>query len=1354
MHTIISVVFSHQRHRRKGRKALLHFFSLATALLLTFVTIPLLAQQDYILGDGEDINGESEYPAIYGNAYEGARHQVLVHASELTELGASSGYITSLGFNVDESNDCDPLADFTVRMKLTNTVGVSNVFEAGDWTTVYSNSSQDIFSNWNTYQLSSGFFWDGTSNILVDVCFHNTGTSNNASMLYTETDFNSVVYYRANSSDVCNSSNVTDVSRRRPDMQFTLEQSMVYEFSDGQQVTFPVDRGVEDAELVRINIRVDGSYNPITISNFLFSTQGSTSSSDIDHARVYYTGKSDEFDIENQFGETVDNPTGAFTVSGLYELQPGNNYFWLAYDIADDAGLGNQVDAVLQSFVIDDVVHSLTNSNMDGARTIWPYCMSEAESDDDSFISEVSIAGIVNQSPSSEKDNGAIYTNYTNLPAVTIIRERDFPIAITKDSKGENKDAWANVFIDWNRDGEFDTKGELAFSGLIPGDETTTVPQTIDGTITVPASADLGLTGMRVVLWEGKDNEAEPCDSYDAGETEDYIVTIMRPATLVATEKLTFGTVGSERRFTLEVTNISPIEKATIERWNIAGKGASSYRVYLPGTTTEIPKTVTLSPNEVFRAEVVFGNSSFSHAGIQTATLEIEHNGVNKSPINISLSGEFASIEAFDGARDLLASGEKLDVGVAEVAENDGPTVSTQIFRVQSDGTAMKSPILITGYTLTGPNADVFKVSTLPAGVLNREAIISVALYGAGVTPGVKEATLTIFHSGANTPSITIQLLGRVGKPTLQVPSLVNVEPVALGSTYTHAYDNITLIPLTQKGNAPVEIYANPVLTGSGANAMEIISNSGRFYIKGQYNASGDVIPANDLDFRSTWASPSNGSPIVADDAQPWLIAVRMRTPSSVAITGMYSADIVFADGRGHGISNAMNEAAISLIGEIVNDVTSLAFSPLQLSYGMVPIGSVASKTLTLRNQNSIAGNVTLDITGSNYSFANGTKLMEVALSASNEPVSLQVYFTPSAAGAANGSIRLDGVIKGLITLSGTGQAANPGNLLILIDGQLVNGTVDFGNVGIGRLASKTITIVNNNAAPVTLSSIGRSGRNATQFTIGTAPETTIQGNGGSVSFAVNFVPTSLSTPDKSAIITVFNNTGVPKSFDVRGTAVTGDGDIVSVQLTPLAYNFGNQTGTHEFTLTNNSSTAITVNGALVLGSVNFTVLDDASSFPRTVAAGRTTTITVRFDASQGTNGLRSASLLVITPGITPYPTASLTGRVGSGSFGGNGGVQALAGGENNPSIIELSGNYPNPFSDKTTVQFRLLRETSLLIHVYNEAGDEVHALNLGILRAGEQSVQLQVQNLVSGTYYYVIDAGAQRVTGTMLLVH
>ena len=54
----------------------------------------------HIVGTGTIQNQPTEYPAPYGNWYWGARHQMLVLASELHAAGLSAGDLTSLGFVV------------------------------------------------------------------------------------------------------------------------------------------------------------------------------------------------------------------------------------------------------------------------------------------------------------------------------------------------------------------------------------------------------------------------------------------------------------------------------------------------------------------------------------------------------------------------------------------------------------------------------------------------------------------------------------------------------------------------------------------------------------------------------------------------------------------------------------------------------------------------------------------------------------------------------------------------------------------------------------------------------------------------------------------------------------------------------------------------------------------------------------------------------------------------------------------------------------------------------------------------------------------------------------------------------
>ncbi len=107
--------------------------------------------------------------------------------------------------------------------------------------------------------------------------------------------------------------------------------------------------GSSDNKIIRLNVVTDGLANPLNITNIKFSTAGSTNSSDISSAKVYYTTNT-TFSNVTQFGTTTNLPNGEFDVTATMPLALGNNYFWLVYNIPESALGGNVVDALCLSF--------------------------------------------------------------------------------------------------------------------------------------------------------------------------------------------------------------------------------------------------------------------------------------------------------------------------------------------------------------------------------------------------------------------------------------------------------------------------------------------------------------------------------------------------------------------------------------------------------------------------------------------------------------------------------------------------------------------------------------------------------------------------------------------------------------------------------------------------------------------------------------------------------------------------------------------------------------------------------------------------------------------------------------------
>jgi len=106
------------------------------------------------------------------------------------------------------------------------------------------------------------------------------------------------------------------------------------------------------------------------VTSLTFTTAGSNNAADIANAKVYYTS-STTFSSSAQFGTTVVNPNGSFTVTGTQSLTNGSTgYFWLTYDVACNATVTDSLDAGLTSYIFAGNTASPATPNPAGKRDI------------------------------------------------------------------------------------------------------------------------------------------------------------------------------------------------------------------------------------------------------------------------------------------------------------------------------------------------------------------------------------------------------------------------------------------------------------------------------------------------------------------------------------------------------------------------------------------------------------------------------------------------------------------------------------------------------------------------------------------------------------------------------------------------------------------------------------------------------------------------------------------------------------------------------------------------------------------------------------------------------------------------
>jgi len=104
-------------------------------------------------------------------------------------------------------------------------------------------------------------------------------------------------------------------------------------------------QGSQNQVVMQIPVKVTGQLSPMSVTNFLLSTTGTTSPTlALDTAKIYFTGTNSSFSTANRFGYAL-SPNGTFSVSGSQVLSNGFNYFWLTYNIKSTAPVASSVDA-------------------------------------------------------------------------------------------------------------------------------------------------------------------------------------------------------------------------------------------------------------------------------------------------------------------------------------------------------------------------------------------------------------------------------------------------------------------------------------------------------------------------------------------------------------------------------------------------------------------------------------------------------------------------------------------------------------------------------------------------------------------------------------------------------------------------------------------------------------------------------------------------------------------------------------------------------------------------------------------------------------------------------------------------
>ncbi|MBL0102449.1 MAG: hypothetical protein IPP51_00930 [Bacteroidetes bacterium] len=144
---------------------------------LSVVGATVSAPATVTIGTGTVQNTTSSQPAPLGQFWTAHHEQYLILASELSAQGLVAGPISKLGFDVVSLGALNGVMNFQVSMAATSATSMSAAFVSSGMTQVYTDPATYFSATgWNTFNFTTPFSWNGTSNVVVDVSLVNCAT--------------------------------------------------------------------------------------------------------------------------------------------------------------------------------------------------------------------------------------------------------------------------------------------------------------------------------------------------------------------------------------------------------------------------------------------------------------------------------------------------------------------------------------------------------------------------------------------------------------------------------------------------------------------------------------------------------------------------------------------------------------------------------------------------------------------------------------------------------------------------------------------------------------------------------------------------------------------------------------------------------------------------------------------------------------------------------------------------------------------------------------------------------------------------------------------------------------------------
>ncbi len=209
---------------------------------------------------------------------------------------------------------------------------------------------------------------------------------------------------------------------------------------------------------------------------------------------------------------------------------------------------------------------SSNSVNVTTSSTAITYCTSQGNNTADEKIGRVAVGTINNASTGT-----AGYENFTAI-STNAARSSAQTITITPAWTSTVYSEGYAVFIDYNQNGVFTDAGETVFT------KATSTATTATGSFTIPATATLGATRMRVSMkYNGVPTS---CEAFSYGQVEDYTINITSAAKEFEAKENVVVDIKLYPNPTSSILNVTSVsEKATFRIFNLIGQTVAEGKI-------------------------------------------------------------------------------------------------------------------------------------------------------------------------------------------------------------------------------------------------------------------------------------------------------------------------------------------------------------------------------------------------------------------------------------------------------------------------------------------------------------------------------------------------------------------------------------------------------------------------------------------------------------------------------------------------------------------------------------------------------------------------------------------------------